>query len=209
MFCRLSVEPIFSHSWMLCNQWGITLRTAKTASRTKWWIRTSHAPESQKRCSEKEKKKRVDVAQVQLIANRLTPGNNMLNDCITQSMMGNETFLQTSSQSFSIIIIIVVTHHLPAASQTVYGLKSSWGSSSFLLRLFDWYLCVVVFRPVGGAQTSVRCHGELGPERLCGAEDPAGCWGFLLILSDGADHGGRPRNLPSGIEIWLKYEIHD
>lgn len=75
----------------------------------------------------RKRKKRVDGAQVQLIANRLTPGNNMFNDCITQSMMGNVTFLQTSTQSVSIIIIIVVIvgHYLQAASQIVSGLKSS------------------------------------------------------------------------------------
>lgn len=72
----------------------------------------------------KRKKKKLDGAQVQLIANRLTPGNNVFNDCITQSMMGNEAFLQISTQSVS-IIIIGVTHHLQAAFQIVSGLKSS------------------------------------------------------------------------------------
>lgn len=67
----------------------------------------------------------------------------------------------------------------------------------------------MVLRPAGGAQTSVRRHGELGPERLRGAEDPAGRRGVLLVLPDGADHGGRPRNLPPGKELWLKYEICD
>lgn len=81
--------------------------------------------QSPKRDVQEKKKKRVDGAQVQLIANRLTPGNNMFNDCITQSMMGNETFLQTSTQSVSIIVTIVVTHHLQAASQIVSGVKSS------------------------------------------------------------------------------------
>lgn len=56
-------------------------------------------------------------------------------------------------------------------------------------------ICVrvcVVFRLVGGAQTSLRRHGELGAEHLCGAEDPVGRRGVLVVLSDGADHGGRP-----------------
>lgn len=36
-------------------------------------------------------------------------------------------------------------------------------------------LCVFFSRLVGSAQTSLRCHGELGTERFCGAEDPIGC----------------------------------
>lgn len=67
----------------------------------------------------------------------------------------------------------------------------------------------MLFRPAGGAQTPVRRHGELGPEHLRGAEDPAGRRGVLLVLPDGADHGGRPRNLPSGKELWRKCEIWD
>lgn len=67
----------------------------------------------------------------------------------------------------------------------------------------------MLLRPAGGAQTSVRRHGELGPERLCGAEDPTGRRGVLLVLPDGADHGGRPRDLPPGKELWLKCEIRD
>lgn len=56
-------------------------------------------------------------------------------------------------------------------------------------------------RFVGSAQTSLRRHGELGAERLRGAEDPAGRRGVVVILSDGADHGGRPRNLPPGRNV--------
>ena len=64
-------------------------------------------------------------------------------------------------------------------------------------------MCVCFFfsRFVGGAQTSVRRHGELGSERLCGAEDPIGRRGVVLVLSDGAHHGGRPRDLPPGRNI--------
>lgn len=61
-------------------------------------------------------------------------------------------------------------------------------------------LCVV-FRLVGGAQTPLRCHGELGSERVCGAEDPVGRRGVVVVLSDGAHHGGRPRDLPPGRKI--------
>lgn len=39
----------------------------------------------------------------------------------------------------------------------------------------DLYVRVFHLRLVSRAQTSLRCHGELGPQRLCGAEDPAGC----------------------------------
>jgi len=60
---------------------------------------------------------------------------------------------------------------------------------------------VFVSRLVGGAQTPVRRHGELGAERLRGAEDPIGRRGVVVILSDGGDHGGGPRNLPPGTEI--------
>lgn len=48
------------------------------------------------------------------------------------------------------------------------------------------------------AQASLRRHGELGPERLRGAEDPAGRRGVVLLVSDGAHHGGRPRDLSPG-----------
>lgn len=84
--------------------------------------------------------------------------------------------------------------------------RSSSESSSLGLTLT--LVCVVVFRPACSAQTSVCRHGELGPERLRGAEDLAGPRGVLLVLPDGADHGGRPRNLPSGKELWLKWKIH-
>lgn len=50
----------------------------------------------------------------------------------------------------------------------------------------------VCSRSAGSAQTSVRSHGELGSERLRRAEGPAGRGGFLLLLQDGADHGGGP-----------------
>lgn len=56
----------------------------------------------------------------------------------------------------------------------------------------------VVCRLVGGAQTSLRRHGELGAECVRGAEDPAGRRGVVVVLSDGADDGGRPRDLPPG-----------
>lgn len=59
----------------------------------------------------------------------------------------------------------------------------------------------MVCRLVGRAQTSLCRHGELGPERLRGAEDPVGRRGILVIIPDGADHGGRPRNLPPGREV--------
>lgn len=62
-------------------------------------------------------------------------------------------------------------------------------------------LLCAVFRLVSRAQTSLRRHGELGAERLCGAEDPVGRRGILVIISDGADHGGRPRNLPPGRDV--------
>lgn len=59
------------------------------------------------------------------------------------------------------------------------------------------FLCVIV-RPVGGAEASLRRHGELGAERLRGAEDLVGRRGVVVVLSDGADDGGRPRDLPPG-----------
>lgn len=47
------------------------------------------------------------------------------------------------------------------------------GTHQPVLKSHDVLLCVV-FRLVGGAQTSLRRHGELGAERLRGAEDPVG-----------------------------------
>lgn len=43
-----------------------------------------------------------------------------------------------------------------------------------MLKGCNGLLCFVV-RLVGGAKTSLRRHGELGAERLRGAEDPIGC----------------------------------
>lgn len=62
----------------------------------------------------------------------------------------------------------------------------------------DLYVSVFHLRLVSRAQTSLRCHGELGPQRLCGAEDPAGCGGVVLVVPDGVDHGGCSRDLPPG-----------
>lgn len=58
--------------------------------------------------------------------------------------------------------------------------------------------CLCCCRPAGGAQTSLRRHGELGPQRLRGAEDPAGRRRVVVVLPDGAHHGGRPWDLPPG-----------
>lgn len=38
-----------------------------------------------------KKRRRVDGAQVQLMANWLTPGNSVFNDCLSQSVMGDGT----------------------------------------------------------------------------------------------------------------------
>lgn len=73
-----------------------------------------------------------------------------------------------------------------SVAATVAYLKAS------MIQRIESRCCSVVYRFVSGAQTSLRSHGELGPERLRGAEDPAGCRRVLFVLSDGADHGGCP-----------------
>jgi len=69
------------------------------------------------------------------------------------------------------------------------------------------WISVTVCRSPGGAEASVCSHGELGPECVCGAEDLVGSWRLLLLLSDGAHHGGGAWDLPSGKTQLLWFHI--
>lgn len=95
------------------------------------------------------------------------------------------------------LVTLICDPSARSVAATVACLKGS------MIQCIESRCCSVVYRFVSGAQTSLRSHGELGPERLRGAEDPAGCRRVLLVLSDGADHGGCPWNLPPGEKFQL------
>lgn len=99
------------------------------------------------------------------------------------------------------------SHSVKGPPSFIYEAESHWMKLTVSLSVGELIqhvlkgnnvLSHVVFRLIGGAKTSLCCHGELGAECLCGAKDPVGCRGVVIVLSNGAHHGGRPRDLPSG-----------